>query len=172
MEKSRSSLRATAFAAISYAEMVGDSIDRPSLFEIGLDKPRMVAAEDNVKEDLMAEYETLGMMISQSLFSLHKDALNGISYTPLSEIDMANGEFETVGLVKAVKTIISKKSGKQMAFLDLYDDSSDKSFVLFEESYANNYMNMKVDTLVKVRARKDRYKADSFTAYEVIKLGD
>lgn len=172
LEKSRASLRATAFAALSYAEMVGDSLDRPSLFEIGIDKPRIIRAEDNLKEDLLAEYETLGMMISQSLFSLHKETLDGVSYTPLSEIDTVNGEFETVGLVKAVKTIITKKGNKQMAFLDLYDDTSDRSFVMFEEAFTNSYMNMKVDNLVKVRARKDSWKEDSYQAFEVIKLGD
>ncbi|MCQ2773032.1 MAG: hypothetical protein MJ238_07175, partial [Bacilli bacterium] len=171
MVPSRSSLRATVYSIMSYAEMFGDSEQGPSLLSIGLSKPKIVEAEDNLKEDLRGELETLGMTISKSLFTLYKDALNGVSYTPLSDIDDVNGVFETVALVRSIKTIITK-AGKQLAFLDVYDDVDERSFVMWAETYTESYMHLKVDNLIKIAGRKDRKKEDSFVALNVVGLGE
>jgi DNA polymerase-3 subunit alpha len=157
---SRASMRASASAAIGYAEMLYGETGREALLALGIEKPAMVQSEDDPRTNLEAEYEALGMMVSGSPLSFYADKLKARKITPLAELDLAKGEVETAGIVKSIRAITTR-NGKQMAFLELYDDVSEASFVLFSEAYASCYSVLKADAAVIVRCQPDARKQGS-----------
>jgi DNA polymerase III alpha subunit len=60
-----------------------------------------------------------------------------------------------------------------MAFLELYDDVTEASFVLFSEAYAKCYRaQLKEDAIVIVTAHKDMRKDGSYLVEDAVRLGD
>jgi DNA polymerase III alpha subunit len=59
-----------------------------------------------------------------------------------------------------------------MAFLSLYDDVSEVSFVLFSEAYARCYSVLKTDAVVLVSCHKDMRKEDSYLVDNAEALGE
>ena len=57
-----------------------------------------------------------------------------------------------------------------MAFLELYDDLTEVSFVLFQEAYAECYSVLKRDAIVMVKVQKDRKQEGSYQVYEAKKV--
>jgi DNA polymerase-3 subunit alpha len=125
---SRATLRNSAQAAIRFADMMYGKNGDQSLLSLGIEKPMMVTTPDDPRANLEAEYEALGMMVSGSPLSFYKDELSKIKLVPLGELENTNGDVQTAGVVKAIRAIVTRK-GSQMAFLDLYDDVSEQSFV-------------------------------------------
>ena len=166
---SRASLRASAPAAISYAEMIGGETGQEILLSLGIEKPRMVEAQDDMRKNLDAEYEALGMMVSGSPLSLYKDRLKSLGAVPLRDLPSQTGQFLTAGIVKNVRSIRTRK-GDQMAFMDLYDDVAEASFTVFSDVYSKSFMALKSDAIILVRGRKsdrrDGYIADEVSGLE------
>jgi DNA polymerase-3 subunit alpha len=166
----RAGLRASAPAAMSYADMMFGTTGQEALLDIGIEKPALVSAPTDLRSDLNAEYEALGFMVSGSPLSLFKEELEAKHIVPLSKIGETQGSFVTAGIVKNVRAIVTRK-GSQMAFLEIYDEVTEASFVLFSESYAASYAALKEDAIVLVTARKDLRKDDSYLADKVERLG-
>ncbi len=171
LHPNRESLRKSANSIMTYANMFGSSALAGGLLDIGIEKPMLANVEDDLRINLEAEFETLGMMISASPFKLYEKELVGVKFIRIEDAYSANGEFVTAGLVKNVKAIITKK-GTQMCFLEIYDDLNDMEFTLFEEAYLKSFSALKKDNLVLVTGRKDRIKQDSFLATLVRKVGE
>jgi len=167
---SRASLRASASAAMRYAEMLFGDTGQEALLAIGLDKPTMIDSPDDPHVNLDAEYEALGMMISGSPLSFYKDILAAKKITPLSDLPDSLGTVTTAGVVKEIRAITTRK-GTQMAFLSLYDDVSEVSFVLFSEAYSRCYSVLKADAVVLVNCHKDLRKEDSYLVDNAEALG-
>jgi len=168
----RATLRQNAPAALQYAEMLYGKNGKQMLLQaIGLEKPSIRPALENKREDLDAEYEALGMMVSGSPLSFYKNEIAEAEAIPLTAIAEARGDFRTVGIVKSLRTIVTRK-GSQMAFLELYDEVSEASFVLFSEAYAKCFAFLGEDAIVIVTAHKDQRKDGSFLVEDAIKLGD
>jgi DNA polymerase III alpha subunit len=74
-------------------------------------------------------------------------------------------------VVKAIRAIVTRK-GSQMAFLDLYDDVSEQSFVLFSDAYAKCYSVLKADAVVVLTCHKDFRKEDSYIVSDASSLGE
>jgi DNA polymerase-3 subunit alpha len=168
---SRASLRATAPAAMSYAEMMFGESGQEALLAIGLEKPALVTSGDDPRINLAAEYEALGLMVSGSPLSFYAAKLKEMAITPLGEVPDSAGEVETAGIVKSIRVITTKK-GSQMAFLELYDEVSELSFILFSEAYTACYSVLKADALVVVKCHKDNRKEGSYLVDGATSLGD
>lgn len=172
LHPNRSSLRAAANSIMTYAQMFGSSSLSGGLLDIGIEKPMIREIDDDLKVNLEAEYETLGMMISSSPFELYRKYLVDIDYVKIEEAkEQQYGDFVTAGLIKNVKTIVTKK-GTQMCFLNIYDDLNEMEFTLFEEAYLNSYNALRKDNLVIVTGRRDKLKQDSFVGLLVRKVGE
>jgi DNA polymerase-3 subunit alpha len=150
--------------------MYGKNGDQ-SLLSLGIEKPMMVTTPDDPRANLEAEYEALGMMVSGSPLSFYKDELSKIKLVPLGELENTNGDVQTAGVVKAIRAIVTRK-GSQMAFLDLYDDVSEQSFVLFSDAYAKCYSVLKADAVVVLTCHKDFRKEDSYIVSDASSLGE
>mgnify|MGYP002524286487 FL=1 len=168
---SRNSLRASAYSALSYSEMMCGIDGQSVLLDIGLEKPMMVQAKDDMAINLASEYEALGLMISGSPLSLYKDEITAKEATPLSEISSKSGDIWTYGIVKSMRAITTRK-GTKMAFLEVYDEISELSAVLFSEAYNEYFPLLKTDALVYLLLRKDKFKDGSYVVLKVEPLGE
>ncbi len=172
---SRASLRASCHAAMQYSEMMFGEDGQQILLDIGVPKPEMEKREDDLKTNLAAEYEALGIMVSGSRLSFIENKLKAANVAPLSEIPNKTGSFLTAGIIKSARSITTK-TGKKMAFMELYDDLSEASFILFDEVFNSNVALLKTDNIVLVRAHKEirRYQGgeESFVVEELSSVGE
>lgn len=166
----RNALRASAYRYMKYAEMTSGNLGNQVLLDLGIEKPELVDAPTSKKEDLDKEYETLGLMISGSPLDFYKSELQARGAISLEKAKNAPYSFLTSGIIGNVKVIRNRK-GKQMCFLDVYDDVSKLSFTLFEEAYSASYRALEEGNIVLIEGRKD-YRRDGYIANQVTKLGD
>ncbi|MBP5090943.1 MAG: DNA polymerase III subunit alpha, partial [Bacilli bacterium] len=157
----RSQLRASASGAISYADMFTDSSGQGTLFELNIPKPVLKDVPNDPIDNLEAEKEALGIMISGSPLNFHEKSLTGLEFTPLGEISEANGDFTTVAAIKSIRTITTKK-GSTMAFVGVYDDTSEADFTLFSEAYNAAYPLLKKDNVLAFTGHKDQRREDTY----------
>ncbi|MCI1245203.1 MAG: DNA polymerase III subunit alpha [Bacilli bacterium] len=168
----RPTLRGNAPAAMTYAEMMVGSDGKQVLLEgLGIEKPAIRPFQENKREDLDAEYAALGMMVSGSPLSFYKPEIEREDCVPLGKIGEREGLFKTVGIVKEMRAIVTRK-GTQMAFLELYDETSEASFVLFSEAYAKCFAQIEEDKIVIVTAHRDMRRKDAFLVEDAQRLED
>ena len=173
---SRASLRAASSPAMNYSELMYGDDGQQILLNIGVSKPAMEKREDDQMTNLAAEYEALGIMVSGSRLSFIEDKLKAAKVAPLSEIPNKTGSFLTAGIIKSARSITTK-TGKKMAFMELYDDLNEASFILFDEVFNRNFPLLKTDNIILVRAHKEtrRYNnsgEESYVVEEVSSVGD
>ena len=160
---------------MQYSEMMFGEDGQQILLDIGVPKPEMEKREDDLKTNLAAEYEALGIMVSGSRLSFIENKLKAANVAPLSEIPNKTGSFLTAGIIKSARSITTK-TGKKMAFMELYDDLSEASFILFDEVFNSNVALLKTDNIVLVRAHKGnrRYQGgeESFVVEELSSVGE
>ncbi len=137
----RASLRATAFSALQYAELLSGSDGMSALLDIGIEKPTMANAEATPATDLEAELAALGIMISSSPLSLYESEIKERGALSINDASQKDS-FKVAGVLKSVRSITSK-SGHRMAFIDIYDDLADMSLVCFNETYDEAYIYLK-----------------------------
>ena len=170
LSPSRATLRANAGASISYANMMyGDKGDM-ALLDLGIEKPKLREEKDDVLVSLTAEKEALGLMVSGSPLDFWVDKIKEEGAISISEALETNGEsFLACGVVKNVRVIMTKK-GKQMAFLEVYDDLAEATFILWSEEYAEYFSILKEGKAILIRGRKDLRREDSFLGEEIKEL--
>jgi DNA polymerase-3 subunit alpha len=161
LNKNRSSLRASCAAALRYAEMFSGESGQAVLFELNIPQPILVDVPNDEAENLEAEKEALGIMISGSPLSLHMDALEGKEYTPLSKAGEKNGTFKTAGAIKSIRTITAK-NGKTMAFVGIYDDVGELELTVFSDQYDASYPLLKKDNVVYFSCHKDNRRENTY----------
>jgi len=167
---SRATLRAGAYGALRYAEMIVGPDGESILLSLHIEKPELTPMPDDEKENLEAEYQALGIMISASPISFHEEEAKARGAIPLSDIASASGPFLTYGIVKSARAITTKK-GTKMAFLELYDAFGEASFVLFDEAYGDAYPLLKEGNLLYVAARADRKKEGTYVVTKAEPMG-
>ncbi|MCQ2799905.1 MAG: DNA polymerase III subunit alpha [Bacilli bacterium] len=173
LHPSRNSLRASAAAAISYSEMMFGENGQSFLLDLGIEKPLIEDRDDDPQINLAAEYEALGIMVSGSPLSFYEAKLKEINALPLGDISSASGSFVTAGIVKSIRAI-NTKTGKKMAFMELYDDLNEGSFIIFDEVFNNNFVLLKSDAPLYIKAHLDSRRKDetSYVVEEVHNLGE
>ena len=165
----RASLRPIAAAAIDYADMLYGPNGQQALLDLHMPKPQITPLPDDLLENLNAEHDALGLMISGSPLSLHKAALSTLNALPLSEIATGQGTFTVAGIIKSLRVITTKR-GQPMAFMSLYDDTSEADFIIFSEEYNASYSALKTEAAVAVKCHKDLRKEGAYLADSVTLL--
>ncbi len=169
LEKNRSSIRASAYRFLQYANMISGENGQETLLDLGIEKPSLEERHDDLRENLDAEYEALGLMISASPLDFYKDELEKRQAIPLSEID-DKAYFVSAGIISSVRVITTRK-GNRMCFLDVYDDISQRNFVLFDETYTASFPSLKEGNIILIEGHKDNRK-EGYVADKISKLGD
>ncbi len=165
----RASMRASGYRFLKYAEMMGDT-ENERLFDLGIEEPVLEKQATNPREDLDAEYDALGMMVSGSPLDFYQDVLKQKGAIPLLSLSSKENRFLTAGIISSLRVITTKK-GNQMCFMDVYDDVSKASFTLFQDAYSASFKSLKEGNLVLIEGRVDR-KKDGYLADKVESLGE
>ncbi len=169
--ESRESLRASAYSAMEYAELLFGTDGQQFLVDLGISKPMIENVIDDQKINLEREYEATGIMVSSSPLSLYDNELKHYKAQPLSVLDETNTSIISAGIVKSIRSI-KTKNNKKMAFLVLYDDVSEKEFVVFSDMYEKTYTILKKDAALLIRGHRDSNREDSYILDNAALLGE
>lgn len=170
---SRQSLRASAASAMQYADLTGGEENGQQLLtDIGIAKPILEHEPDDLRENLEAEYNALGMMVSGSPLSLYQEQIRKLPhYVPLHELGDAPYSTSTVGVLRGARAITTK-SGKKMAFLELYDEIGVKEFTMFPNVYENSYALLSSGSVLAITCHKDNRKGETYIIDSMKALGE
>ena len=159
---SRGSLRQVAPAAIDYVEMFDFGPNQLSL-DFDFPKPSIRKIEGNHLDDLLAERSTLGLIVSDSIFSGQEELLRSRNVHYLNEITHFKYDFKVAGVVEGCHAITTKK-GTKMAYLTLFDREARVEFALFDERYNLYFALLKEGNALIIKGhrnpRRDGYIAD------------
>lgn len=165
----RSTLRASAHSAFSYAEMIGGEEGNEALLSLGIEKPALTTRDPTPREDLEGEYEALGIMVSGSPLSFYKEEIKAKNIQSLASLEEGKRNFLVAGIIKSIRPIVTKK-GTKMCFMELYDEISDASFILWSEAYLSSFSALKEEGIVYVEGYKDD--RGGYIATKVAPLGE
>ncbi len=165
---SRASLRANVSSAVAFADVFGGenvSILDPTMFA----KPTFITAQDDYLENLNREQNVLGFMVSGSPLDLAKDTIKKLNAITLSELPLSKGYVKTVAILKRTKKI-KAKSKKDMAFINVFDNTGEVEMTLFEEALIKS-SDLKKSKIVVIYGKYNQ-KRNEFTVDKLIRLED
>jgi len=171
LNSSRASLRAAASSALQYADMVYAQDGSPLLLASSLEKPVIPSIEDSIQENLALEYEALGLMLSGSPLSIYRKQLAKDHVLSLDKIKECRGGYVGAAIVKSCRKITTKK-GKEMAFVEFYDELSEQEFTIFPSTYEVCFPFLKNDALVLFKGHKDESRENTYIIDELEALGE
>lgn len=170
LEPSRASLRISIPSALNYASMIGDS-EGEAIIDISMfPKPTLARTDDDVLFNLNKEFDALGLMISGSPLKLAKQDLSNIKLTNIADIASSNGDIKVACIFRNIKGIRTK-TGKPMAFAQIYDDSGEMEITIFSTAYELSYNALKKGIIVIIDGYYN-HKKEEFVINEISKLGD
>ena len=137
----RKSLKASITPAMQYAE-VTSSFSNQSSLGIVFEKPLMIELSEDENERLEKEYEAIGIMLSKNPLSLVRESLSEKGIITINDLlnEERNTNFKVAGILASKKTINTKK-GLPMAFIKIFDETSEIEGVLFPEVY-KDYLSL------------------------------
>lgn len=149
IEKSRASLRLNISDALIFASFVLDdqgilAFD-PNLYP----KPVFKRVEDDIIENLNKEFGVLGLMVSASPLDKYKKEIKENNAINLEQIDDSHGTVKVFAIIKSIKKIVTKKK-QAMAYISVYDETSEVELTLFPETYLKSMKAIKKNNIVIV----------------------
>ena len=149
IEKSRASLRLNISDALIFASFVLDdqgilAFD-PNLYP----KPVFKRVEDDIIENLNKEFNVLGLMVSASPLDKYKKERKDANAVTLEQIGDSHGNIKVFAIIKSIKKIVTKKK-QAMAYISVYDETSEVEFTLFPETYLKSMKAIKKNNIVVI----------------------
>lgn len=170
IEPSRASLRISIPAALNYASMIGDG-EGETIIDVSMfPKPTLIRTVDDRLYDLNKEFDVLGLMISGSPLELAKDKLKGEKLTNIADISSSKGNIRVACIFRSIKAI-KTKTGKPMAFANIYDDSGEVEITIFSTAYENSYDALKKNQVVIIDGYYNSQR-EEFNVLQISKLED
>ena len=147
LEPSRASLRISIPSALNYASMIGDG-EGETIIDVSMfPKPTLSRTVDDRLYDLNKEFDALGLMISGSPLELVKEKIKDMKLTNIADIASSKGNIHVACIFRNIKSI-KTKTGKPMAFANIYDDSGEMEITIFSTTYENSYEALKKGQIV------------------------
>ena len=169
IEPSRASLRLNIPNALSYANALLDDQGLVSIDPNFLPKPAIIKTEDDLLDNLNRELNALGLMVSGSPLDAYKLKIKALKAISIDQINTSVGDVKVVGIIKNIKKITTKKK-QQMAYVTIYDDTSELELTVFPEAYAKSVTSIKKNNIVVVdgyyRSFKDEFSVTQVTSLE------
>ncbi len=169
IEPSRASLRLNIPNALSYADALLDDQGLVSIDPNFLPKPTIIKTEDDLLDNLNREFNALGLMVSGSPLDAYQSKIKSLRAITLDQISASTGDVKVVAIVKSIKKITTKKR-QQMAYVTVYDDTSEKELTVFPEAYAKSVSSIKKNNIVVIegyyRSFKDEFSVTQITSLE------
>lgn len=172
LHPSRASLRASINRGLQYAELTYNENGQLSLDTNIIQPPSIISREDNALDNLNAEYETIGIMLSGSPFSLKKHLLEEYKAATILEAQESTGTISFGGLIRS-KKVINTKKGTPMAFVKLSDELSEIEVIVFSDAYTKVNKYLEINKIVIVTGNRKMNKGEStFIVQDIIPLED
>ena len=169
IEPSRASLRLNIPNALSYAGALLDDQGLISIDPNFLPKPTIIKTEDDLLDNLNREFNSLGLMVSGSPLDAHRSKIKAIKAIPLEQIKTTTGDVKSIGIIKNIKKITTKKK-EQMARITVYDDTLEMELTLFPEAFNKSVSSIKKNNIVVIegyyRSIKDEFSVKQITSLE------
>ena len=132
-------------------------------------KPTIIKTEDDLLDNLNREFNALGLMVSGSPLDAYQSKIKNLKAIKLDQISASTGDIKVVAIVKGIKKITTKKK-TQMAYVTVYDDSSEMELTVFPEAYAKSVSALKKNNIVVIngyyRSFKDEFNVTLVTSLE------
>ena len=149
IEPSRASLRFNLVRALTFASFALDdqgllAFD-PNLYP----KPEFERVEDDLIENLDKEFQVLSLMVSGSPLENYKKEMKEAKATPIEQLENTKGKVTVFAIIKAIRKHLTKKN-QAMAFVSVYDESSELEIVLFPEAYLKSMKSLKKNHIVVI----------------------
>ena len=149
IEPSRASLRFNLVRALTFASLALDdqgllAFD-PNLYP----KPTFERVEDDLIENLDKEFQVLGLMVSGSPLDNYKKEMRDNKAVPIEQIENSKGNITVFAIIKNIRKVVTKK-GQAMAFISVYDESSEIELPLFPETYLKSMKAVKKNHIVVI----------------------
>lgn len=170
--QSRASLLSTIEYAIRYAELSYDNEGQLILDDSLEEQKNYFITHDDPLENLNNEYETLGIMLSDNPLRYKKDLLNKMKVVNLVEAKETFATINIAGIISSIKTIKTKKSGDNMAFIKIFDEFSEIEVTIFPRLFKDVYTLLVKNNIVVVaghyerKEEKESFIADSLSLLE------
>ena len=162
---SRATMRKNLANALNFASVSSDNMGG----FIKLEKPIMIQAQDDLLFNFNKEIDVLKSSFSISPLSICNSRYN-IKFTNLLNIKNTNNTIFVPCLLRSMKTITTK-NGSSMAFINVFDDSTEQEFALFSEPYKLSINALKKNTIIIIKGRYRSLKND-FYIEKIFELGD
>ena len=146
---SRASLRINLVSALTFASFALDDQGLLAFDPKLYPKPEFRYVEDDLIENLNKEFQVLGLMVSASPLEKYKKEIKELKAISIEQLDDANGNVKIVAIIKNIRKIITKK-GQNMAFVSVYDESSETEITLFPEAYLKSMKALKKNHIVVI----------------------
>ena len=149
IEPSRASLRFNLVRALTFASLALDdqgllAFD-PNLYP----KPSFEKVEDDLIENLDKEFQVLGLMVSGSPLDNYKKEMKENKAIPIEQIENSKGKVTVFAIIKNIRKVVTKK-GQAMAFISVYDETSEIELTLFPETYLKSMKAIKKNHIVVI----------------------
>ncbi len=108
-----------------------------------------------IKEKLALEREVSGLCFSGHLIDEYKDTVAGIDRTEIMHIMLESSDNQPVTVCGVVNNVVKKttRSGKDMAFVTVEDESAELEVIIFPEMFVAQRELFIVDTPLVVRGK-------------------
>jgi len=132
---------------------------------IGFDCPEQEIPEWSSEEILKFEKDVLGFFLSSHPLTPYEDDIKRLGLLLLKDIkngpaSSANSEVNCAVLVTSIKEVTTKKSKKQMAFVEVEDLSTSVEVIFFPEEYAKAKEVINSGQTLLLNARIDKKSAN------------
>lgn len=165
---SRATLRSTLKYAMQFAELSFGSDGQMILDETLEGNKKYFETKDDPLENLSAEYELLGIMLSDNPLRYKTDLLRVNNVVNLVEAKDKYGIISIAGIVSTIKTIKTRKSGETMAFIKLFDEVGEIEVTVFPRLYVDHYRILTKNQILLIKGRYDKKDdKESFIAEEI-----
>ena len=170
---SRFSMRASLKSALKYADLIYDENGQMNL-GFALEKPKMEETKDDPIENLDKEYEAIGIMLSDNPLRYLNEVYErkGVYHIEQAlELNTKN-DVSIVGIVRGKKTI-NTKAGTPMAFVKIFDETSEMEVIVFPTTYKDTYKMLSKNNIVLVTGHFELNKGErSFIVKNIELLED
>lgn len=147
IEPSRASLRFNLVRALTFASFALDDqgllVFDPNLYP----KPAFEKVNDDLIENLDKEFQVLGLMVSGSPLENYKKEIKENKAITIEQLGDAKGNVTIFAIIKNIKKHLTKKS-QSMAFVNVYDETSEMEITLFPETYLKSMKALKKNHIV------------------------
>lgn len=170
---SRATLRATLQYSLQFAELSYDKNGQLILDTTLESQKQYFESSDIPIDNLNEEYAVLGIMLSDNPLRYMQDKLKKEKVYNLVDVKETNRYVNIAGIVSNIHTIKTKKTGKNMAFINIFDEYGEMEVVVFPRTFEESFNLLVKNKILLINGRFEiQEEKESFIAESIRLLED